>query len=94
MISAAADRRNQGEVQGAMSSLQGLMAIVAPLATGWLFERTTRPGGTLHFPGSPFLLAALICLAGLVVVLMVRAPQSADAESAHGPATGQADRVT
>ncbi len=59
MISAKAGPDRQGEVQGALASLQGLTAIVSPLAAGWLFEAFTGPGASVHFPGAPFLAAVL-----------------------------------
>ncbi len=60
--------RGHGETQGALSSLAGLMAIVAPLTMGGIFSFATRPGAPLHFAGAPFLLAALICAGGAVVL--------------------------
>lgn len=55
MVSARAGPDRQGEVQGALASLQGLTAIVSPLAAGWLFEAFAPRG----LPGAPFLLSAL-----------------------------------
>ena len=69
IFSARAGSRRQGETQGALACLQGLMAIIAPLATGALFTVATRPGAALHFPGAPFLLAAIVCTAGGFVLI-------------------------
>ncbi len=55
MVSARAGSDRQGEVQGALASLQGLTAIVSPLAGGWLFG-VFAPRG---LPGAPFLLSVL-----------------------------------
>ncbi len=66
MLSTAAGPRRQGEVQGGLEALQGLMAASGPLLMGWLFEQATR--GTAHFVGAPFLLAAAICVAGFVTL--------------------------
>jgi DHA1 family tetracycline resistance protein-like MFS transporter len=60
MISARAGADQQGQVQGALASLQGLTAIAAPLIAGWLFGLFTGPASPLFFPGAPFLLAALM----------------------------------
>ena len=68
MLSAAAAANRQGELQGALASLQSLMLVVGPLIMGTLFADATRPGQALHFPGAPFLLASLICLCGLLVL--------------------------
>jgi DHA1 family tetracycline resistance protein-like MFS transporter len=56
MVSARTDPYRQGEAQGALGSLRGLTAIVAPLVAGSLFAMFTR--GDVFFPGAPFLLAA------------------------------------
>lgn len=55
MVSVRAGPERQGEVQGALASLQGLTAIVSPLIAGWLFGVFAPLG----LPGAPFLLAAL-----------------------------------
>ncbi len=59
MISANAGPDRQGEIQGALASLQGLTAIVSPLAAGWLFGAFTGPDAPVYFPGAPFLMAVL-----------------------------------
>ncbi len=62
MLSTAAGPQRQGEVQGGLEALQGLMAGCGPLLMGWLFEQATRHAA--HFIGAPFLLAAAICMVG------------------------------
>ncbi len=64
MVSASAAADRQGQVQGALSSLQSLMAVIAPFAMGWLFKHSTQQGSAVHFPGAPFLLGAVACLGG------------------------------
>ncbi|HTW26575.1 MAG TPA: MFS transporter [Acetobacteraceae bacterium] len=59
MVSQRAGADRQGETQGALSSLQGLTSIVAPLIAGWLFGVFAAGGAPVRFPGAPFLLAAL-----------------------------------
>lgn len=70
LVSARAGPDHQGLVQGALGSLQGLTAIVSPLAAGWLFGWFTRPELGFRFPGAPFVLAA--CSYGLAF-LAIRA---------------------
>ncbi len=51
-------RREQGELQGAVSSLQSLSSIFGPpLMTGSL-AFFSGPAAPVYFPGAPFLLAA------------------------------------
>ncbi len=72
MVTARTGPESQGEANGALTSLQGLMAVVAPLSTGWLFALATRAHGAVHFAGAPFLLAAVICVGGLVSLLALQ----------------------
>ena len=79
MLSVDAGPQRQGEIQGALSSLQGLTLAAAPLVMGSLFAASTRPGQSLHFPGAPFLLAALICFAAMLALRRLRPPEPASA---------------
>ena len=87
MLSAAAGPTRQGEIQGALASVQGLALVAGPLVMGTLFAAATRPGQALHFPGAPFLLAAVICLAALLVLRgLHHRPREAVAENPVGAA--------
>lgn len=59
LLSQAAGPTRQGAVMGATQSLQSLTDIVAPLAAGGLIAAGA--------PGAPFLAAALVALAGLML---------------------------
>ncbi len=72
MLSAAVGPTRQGEIQGALASVQGLALVAGPLIMGTLFAAATRPGQALHFPGAPFLLAAGICFAAWLVLRGLR----------------------
>ena len=93
MLSIAAGPTRQGETQGGLSSLQGLSMVIGPIGTGLVFELATRPGSALHFPGAPFALAALACLAGLAAVVSlpdaeaIRRAASADGAPGGAAAT-------
>jgi MFS transporter, DHA1 family, tetracycline resistance protein len=64
MVSMRAGPDRQGEVQGALASLQGLTAIASPLIAGWLFGAFAPLG----LPGAPFLLAAATYLLAFAAV--------------------------
>jgi MFS transporter, DHA1 family, tetracycline resistance protein len=90
MVSAAASADRQGEMQGALSSVQGLTAIVSPLVASSVFSTFTGPTAPFLLPGAPFVVSALVY--GLVIwaVSGVRpAPalvsREAEAELAAGP---------
>jgi MFS transporter, DHA1 family, tetracycline resistance protein len=67
IISGAADATTQGRTMGAVSSLQSLMAVIAPVMTAPLL------GSVSHFPqgdwriGAPFYFCALIQLVALTL---------------------------
>ena len=76
MLSVSTSPTRQGEIQGALASVQGLTLVVGPLIMGSLFALATRPTAAerfpenfpIHFPGAPFLLAALSCLCAFLVL--------------------------
>ena len=58
LVSDRAGPDRQGQMQGALSSFQGLTAIGAPLLAGWVFGVFAGPGAPVHLPGAPFFMAA------------------------------------
>lgn len=77
ILSNAVPANAQGELMGAMASLQGITMIFSPLIMTQLFGAFTGPDAPAEFPGAPFLLAAL-CLVGalLIVQAALRAPRA------------------
>lgn len=71
LLSARAGANQQGGIQGALASVQGLTAIVAPLAAGWVFSVFANPGAT-YFPGAPFLMAAAAYLCAIAAIASIR----------------------
>jgi DHA1 family tetracycline resistance protein-like MFS transporter len=57
MVSATASADRQGETQGALSSVQGLTAIVSPLVASWVFATFTGPAAPVFLPGAPFVVS-------------------------------------
>jgi DHA1 family tetracycline resistance protein-like MFS transporter len=68
MISSRAGPDRQGQMQGALASLQGLTAIVAPLTAGLMFRFFASPASPVMFPGAPFLFAVLTYLLAIWAV--------------------------
>lgn len=62
----------QGELQGAMTSLQSLSMVIGPLIMSRLFSGFSGEGAPVEFPGAPFLLAAALTAAALLVALLAR----------------------
>lgn len=69
IMSRRADDNQQGELQGAISSINAVATILAPLIvtqTFWYFTKDTAP---VYLPGAPFLLSALLTIGCIVIFL-------------------------
>ncbi len=58
MVSERGGADTRGEMQGLLTSVEGLTAVLAPLLASALFYGFTAKILPLHFPGAPFVLAA------------------------------------
>ncbi|MEO7394471.1 MAG: TCR/Tet family MFS transporter [Chitinophagaceae bacterium] len=61
----------QGELQGALTSLMSLTTIIGPLMMNNLFTYFTSDKAPFHFPGVSFLLAAFFMLLSLIIAWYV-----------------------
>jgi DHA1 family tetracycline resistance protein-like MFS transporter len=57
----------QGQLQGANSSLMGIANLLGPAIFTQTFAFFIAPGTQWHLPGAPFLLASLLLLAAVVI---------------------------
>lgn len=57
----------QGELQGALTSLISLTSIVGPPLMTGLFSYFTKKGAPVYFPGASFLLGSVLMLASAVI---------------------------
>ena len=57
----------QGELQGSITSLLSISAIVGPILMTTLFAYFTSAHAPVHFPGASFLLGGLLMLSGSIV---------------------------
>jgi DHA1 family tetracycline resistance protein-like MFS transporter len=63
------DSREQGKVQGALTSLMSLTSIVAPLVfTAGLFSYFTSPDAVISLPSAPFLVGSALFASALLIV--------------------------
>lgn len=69
IMSVRTPRNAQGELQGAIASVQSLTNIFAPLALTQTFHYFTAPGASVFFPGAAFALAAVICAISLLPLM-------------------------
>ncbi|MBL7894952.1 MAG: TCR/Tet family MFS transporter [Bacteroidia bacterium] len=57
----------QGELQGAITSLVSLTSIVGPLLMTSLFSFFTAPSSPIYFPGAPFMMGAVLTLVSVFI---------------------------
>lgn len=69
-ITKQVDVREQGELQGALTSLMSATAIVGPPMMTNLFAWAIRPGNPIYMPGAPFFLGSILMLASAIVAYM------------------------
>lgn len=86
ILSAQTPPNAQGELQGAIASLQSLTAIFAPLLMTQLFKAFTG-SDRFYFPGAPYLAAALFALLSLAIVVLVLRSRSAQTTVSAAKAT-------
>ena len=57
---------DQGKLQGALASIQGVAGLIGPLLFTQIFAAAIRADGPLQLPGAPYLLSALLVVVALV----------------------------
>jgi DHA1 family tetracycline resistance protein-like MFS transporter len=65
IISNQVSSDEQGELQGALTSLMSLTAIIGPILMTRLFAHFTNTGSSVLFPGAPFFMSAIFVLFSL-----------------------------
>jgi MFS transporter, DHA1 family, tetracycline resistance protein len=68
---------SQGELQGAIGSMSGLVAILSPPFMTQLFSWFSSDQAPVYFPGAPFFAAALLTLLALLLLLRAVAGERA-----------------
>jgi DHA1 family tetracycline resistance protein-like MFS transporter len=83
-LSRAVGPHEQGELQGGVSSLQSIGAIVGPPMMAQSLSYFTSDRTPVHYPGAAFLLASLLTLGSIVLILLI-----ARQAFAHGTPAGE-----
>ncbi|MFC6221864.1 TCR/Tet family MFS transporter [Hymenobacter artigasi] len=68
-ISGQVPATEQGELQGALTSLISVTGVVGPLMMSYLFGEFTRKGAPVYFPGAPFMLGAVLALGSVALAV-------------------------
>jgi len=69
IMSGQVPANEQGELQGALTSLMSLTAILGPPLMTNLFSYFTRSTSSFKFPGAAFLMGALLAVASIVMAM-------------------------
>ncbi|HEY0612723.1 MAG TPA: MFS transporter, partial [Chitinophaga sp.] len=67
VISSQVPATEQGELQGALTSLISLTAIIGPPVMTNLFAWFTKPNAPVHFAGAPFVAGAVLTLISILL---------------------------
>lgn len=67
IISGKVPSNEQGELQGALTSLISATTIIGPVIMTYLFAHFTQQNAPVHFPGAPFLLGAALMLGSAAI---------------------------
>jgi len=70
IMSANVPKNEQGELQGALTSLMNLTTIIGPALMTNLFRYFTEPVAPFYFPGSSFFLGAILILGGVYIAYL------------------------
>ncbi len=61
----------QGQLQGANSSLAGVGGMIGPIIFTWIFSASIREGTEYQLPGAPFLLATGLHVVAILVAISI-----------------------
>ncbi|WP_353129068.1 TCR/Tet family MFS transporter [Parapedobacter pyrenivorans] len=73
VIAGQVTSNQQGELQGALTSLMSLTTILGPLIMNGTFSYFTTEKAPFHFPGVHFLIGAVCMLGGLIIINKIMA---------------------
>ena len=80
LMSDKVDERNQGSLQGVISSLTALSMIITPLSMTWILAQFSNQSSEIYFPGAPFIASAIL-LTICVSVFLFCAPKNLQVRS-------------
>jgi len=80
LMSSQVPANAQGDLQGAIASLNSVAAVIAPLAMTRLFSIFSGADAPIYFPGAPFVAAMLLAASSFLLAMRaVRKPAAATA---------------
>lgn len=70
IISSQVPANSQGELQGGLTSMMSVTAIMGPPLMTWLYYRFAGDHAPIHFPGAAFLVGSVFALLSLVAAVV------------------------
>ena len=80
LMSDQVDEKNQGSLQGVISSPTALSMIITPLSMTWILAQFSNQSSEIYFPGAPFIASAIL-LTICVSVFLFWAPKNLQVKS-------------
>src|ERR1700730_1602136 len=80
--------REQGELQGAISSLRSVAFVIGPFLFSWTFSWFINPKHSFHLPAAGYYLAAALLFTAMLMATRVEQPQFAPASTTTPPDAG------
>lgn len=71
IISSQVEASEQGELQGALASLNSVAAIIGQPLMLWLFRSFTAKDAPVYFPGAPFVVGAVLTIISIFLTMRV-----------------------
>lgn len=69
IISSQVPANEQGELQGSLTSLNSVAAIIGPILMTFLFYKFTAKDAPIYFPGASFMAAAILTTISLLLII-------------------------
>jgi DHA1 family tetracycline resistance protein-like MFS transporter len=67
IISNEVPSNEQGELQGALTCMRSIAAIIGPVLMTTIFSHFTLKGASVYFPGAPFMMASMLIILSIVL---------------------------
>jgi DHA1 family tetracycline resistance protein-like MFS transporter len=86
--------REQGELQGAISSLRSIAFVIGPFLFSWTFKWSIDPSHGINVPGAGYFLAAALLFTAAVMATRVEQPRFAVPSAPNVPEVVAPEGVT
>lgn len=69
LVTGKVSKKEQGELQGAITIINSISVIIGPLIFGYVFSYFTHKNSAVYFPGGAYLLAAVLMLISTFIAI-------------------------